>query len=576
MGKINVWLQKRELQKKEAEPVMDFPQSIEKLLLSFDLETRILLKSYLSKNGKVDLEKIESFIRNPDSINHLSKGEPKFYQDFIKEKYLLTAKKLVEDLYYFSAQDLSKAIHPDDFKESIEPHIDDNGKAIVDHKDQMEQMPAHPEYLKMLKDPYKFGSIPFDEGISAKMIHKKHGYTDKSGDFVSYGNPEQHSTFMTKPYHPLNDDAELTRFPLHGWATMATKSLFNAGNIGHLAEDVGVHEINNRPVTVHKFNDKADQMATARFDDHNYDPLEVHQIGVMDYLANNLDRHIGNVMVHKDDKGKSHLMGIDHERNFVYQDTLKGHNYDAPETALSYSSVRGLEHPLNNSNFNQPVKPLLAWWKKHGMNIQKEFAKQTSSIKDPAIRKHVYDNFMGRWERMNDWANQTNPNDSYRDLHNVETFEEAPIKKFTQPINAKILAALPKNPRDAVAALFDIVNRKDKLTPQQSTQIKDTLSNIVKKLDPKELSGIYKDSLDNPNWQVYGGKGVPNIRSIILDHLLKPEEYHKNKPLYKLNHIKAIADTIDSLPEEHHRGLIQKEQAKKLRGLISKVTRRAA
>lgn len=566
MNKISAWLQKRELLKKEAE-IVDIPRSLKDLLFSVDRETKSLLKSYLRSKSDLPLEEVESFIRNPKFIDDIIKSQPSnFHKRFVEEKFLKSAKSLCESLYYLSSQDLSKAIDPEDFKNQIYAHIDENGKNIVDHKDQMNQFPAHPEYLKMLKDPRKFGSIPFEEGISAKMVHNKHGYTDKGGDFVSYTNPH---TFMTKPYHPKNDEANLTTFPLHGWATMATKSLFNAGKIGHLCEDVGIHEHEGRPVTVHKFNNNADMIADMN-EHHDIDPLEIHQISVMDYLANNLDRHAGNLMVHKDKSGNSHLLGIDHERNYAYE------KQNFLETPFEYSKSIGLSKAKRHSDMNAKGAPLIDWWKKNGMNIQKEFAKQTGSIQDPAIRKHVYDNFMGRWERMDDWAKNANRNASYRDFHNDNTFEGAPLKEFKQPINKKILASLPKNPRDAVSALYDVANRKDKLNHTQSGQIKEVLSNLIKRMNPEEIAQVYKTSLDNPNWEVRGSKSIPNIRSIILDHLNKPEEYHENKPLYKLNHIKAIADTIDALPEDHLKGLIQKQQAKKLRNLISKVTRKAA
>jgi hypothetical protein len=576
MEDLKNWLKKREKQAAVSESVA-IPNSVKHFLFSLDQETHILIKSFLQEKLSMDLEEVERLIKNPTELENLVKSQSSgLHKKIAEEKLFKNAKQLCEALYYLSAKDLNKAIDPKDFKENIVPHIHKNGKNIVSHKNQMQQFSAHPEYLKMLKDPSTFKAIPFQEGISAKMIHKKRGYTDKDGDFVFFVDPEKHSTFMTKPYHPINDEAELTRFPLHGWATVTTKALFNAGKIGHLAEDVGLHEHEGHPVTVHKFNNKADQMATAKFDDHDYDPLEVHQIGTMDYLANNLDRHQGNLMVYKDKADNSHLMGIDHERNFVYQDTLDGQGYDAPETMFGYSALRGLEHPLKESNLDHPVKPLLDWWKKHGMNIQKEFTNQTSSIVDPAVRKHVYDNFMSRWERMDDWVKNTNPKDSYRDLHGVDTFDPAPIKQFKQPINQKILKALPKKPRDAISALYDVANRPDQLNVSQADQVTEALKHIVSKMSPEEIADVYKTSLENPHWDIFGNKQIPKLRSIILDHLLKPEEYHKNKPLYKLNHIKAIADTIDSLPEEHNKGLIQKQQAKKLRALINKVTRRAA
>lgn len=575
MKDLKNWLKKRENQTAVSEPVV-VPNSIKDFLFSLDQETHILVKSFLQEKLSMDLEEVERLIKNPAELENLVKSQASgLHKKIAEEKLLKNAKQLCEALYYLSEKDLKKAIDPEDFKQNVMPHIDKNGKNIVSHKNQIQQFPAHPEYLNMLKDSSTFKAIPFEEGISAKMIHKKRGYTDKDGVFVSVSDPKKHSTFMTKPYHPVNDDTDLTRFPLHGWATMATKALFNAGKIGHLCEDVGVHEHEGHPVTVHKFNNNAEMIGDTR-GDHKIDPLQVHQIGAMDYLANNLDRHLGNLLVHKDEKGKSHLLGIDHERNFVYQDLYGDMDYDIAETPFGYSSIRGLSRASSLSDLDQPMRPFVDWWKKNGMNIQKEFAKQTGHISDPAVRKHVYDNFMGRWERMDDWAKQADKKATYRHLYDDESFESAPIKQFKQPINQKILNALPKNPRDAVSALYDVANRPNQLNVSQAGQVTETLKHIVSKMSPEEIADVYKTSLENPHWDIFGNKQIPKLRSIILDHLLKPEEYHKNKPLYKLNHIKAVADAIDSLPEEHKKGLIQKQQAKKLRALINKVARKAA
>jgi hypothetical protein len=432
----------------------------------------------------------------------------------------------------------------------------------------MKDFPAHANYVNFIKHPEKQNSKYFDEGISPKLVHTHTVQYLSNKKTKKLSSPE---TYMAKPYHPVNDETDMTDFPLHGWATIATKSLFNAAGIGHLCEDVSVHEHENHPFTVHKFKNNADPIFERQYEigEHNINPLHIHQIGVMDYLTNNLDRHLGNLLIYKE-KGNTVPLAIDHERSFAYKDSLEDVDYDEPETPFGYLKSHGL-NALSNISQNQisSHKPLVDWWKKNGMKIQKQLANQVSHIKDPAIRKHVYNNFISRWERMDEWANFIDKNYLYNDEFAHEHFNPALIKQFKQPINKEIFSSLPKNPRDAVSAVFDVANRKAMLSPREKKYLTNLFDGLIDKMSPKEMADVYKAGMSNPNWD---HPGLTSINNMIFDHLVKPKEYNKNKKAYKLNHIKSIVDTIDESQGDH---TVHKLIGKKLEKLMGKATRKA-
>ena len=98
----------------------------------------------------------------------------------------------------------------------------------------------------MLKSGLEFEGHKLDEnGISAKMVH----------EIEDDASPHDPNIYMAKPYHKKIESGTKSwvKHPILGWATMATKALFNAGKIGHLCEDVSAHEHEGVPLTVHKF-----------------------------------------------------------------------------------------------------------------------------------------------------------------------------------------------------------------------------------------------------------------------------------------------------------------------------------
>lgn len=455
-------------------------------------------------------------------------------------------------------EQLSKSVDEKDWNRVAKKHEED-ASLIVDHKHHAKQFPVHAEYAQMLKAPIKYERHKLDNnGISAKMVHE-----------IDSGHGED--IFMAKPYHKKIEYATKSwvKKPILGWAAMATKALFNAGKIGHLAEDVSVHEHEGIPLTVHKFEPGYKHHD---FNSTNWasNPVQASQIGVMDYLTNNLDRHHGNVMYgDKDATGYHQLLAIDHERNFQYEKPMKSthkfmdqsrRNDVQKETPYAYMKGSALNNFMSEFHSHEP---LVDWWNAHGQNIKDEMERQLEGIKDAGYRKHIRDNFNQRWGRMNEWAQRmaADPNgDSMYDQRSLhDDFQESkliPISKTT--VTPAQLRALPKKPSDALATLADIVNKKDKLTYRQEHMLNDAMVRVVSGMSPSESAETLRSLIYNPY------VGTKKIREkswldpvmTILRHYSEPS-FGADGHGYKYDHMNAIADMIEQLPDDKRGTLSQ-------------------
>src|SRR5208337_2501101 len=117
---------------------------------------------------------------------------------------------------------LQKAVEAKDWNRIKDSHNDDNMN-MVDHTHHTDVAKVPEKYSKMISSPKKFKDIWHGNGpgVSAKMVNK----VDKD-------------TFMTKAYHKRVEEGRETvvPHPIMGWSSIATRALYDAGNIGHLCE----------------------------------------------------------------------------------------------------------------------------------------------------------------------------------------------------------------------------------------------------------------------------------------------------------------------------------------------------
>jgi hypothetical protein len=484
---------------------------------------------------------------------------------------------------------LRKDVAKKDWNRVASKHNPD-AELTVPAKPHLTQSPVHPEHAKMLKNPnVTFEGHKLDEnGISAKMVH------EIEGDDA----PHEPSIYMAKPYHKKIESGTKSwvKAPILGWATMATKALFNAGDMGDRCEDVSAHEHEGVPLTVHKFAhdyqmiSKVSDVHKGKLrakDDINQD--DVHQIGVMDYLANNLDRHHGNLMVsnHTDATGTHPLLAIDHERNFQYSKPISHmsrfsglENYDAMQKETPWAYIKGspgLSAAQSPHTGWYSHEHLVDWWTKHGQKIKDEMENQVGNIKDETLRNHVRDNFNNRWHKMNEWskAMQADPEgDNMYDASSLHhAFKDTRNIQMQQPrISAAQLKSLPKNKTDALVSISDMVNKKEKLTMNQRQLLHDAVKKTIASMTPEEAGETFRSLAENPYLETKAIRNEPDIdpRNQMLRHFSE-QKWEGENSTFKYPHMEAIANAIDSLAPDrkeilkhwadHYRRLLSERQA---------------
>lgn len=526
------------------------------------------------------LEFIEDYLRNPHFVQDVNaKMTSNFKKSMLRKSCQKLALDISKRLEAISMTDLVKAVKAKDWSRVANKQHPD-AELAVDHKPHMAQFPVHAEYGKMLSSPEKHSGHKLEEnGISAKMVHE------------IPRPPSEKSIYMAKPYHKKLESATKSwvKNPITGWATMATKALFNAGNIGHLSEDVSAHEHEGVPLTVHKFADDHKMigslmkwMPRGGYEiERTVDPVDVHKIGVMDYLANNLDRHQGNLMIgsHSDSRGYEPVLAIDHERNFQYNKPIRESHANKrqrlmfgdaakqdhlkQETPWAYIKGSVLNHAQNTRNGWHSHADLVDWWNQHGGNIRDEMENQLGSIRDESVRKHVRTNFMDRWHKMDQWAKQMAADPDSAHMYAPEAlgiqFQGAQMHKQETPrISAASLRSLPKNKRDALFSIADMVNRKPKMTYKQHAMLTNAMDEIIDKMSPEEASEALKSLSANPYMatKVMKENSDLNPQQRMLRRMWQAQSFdQQNNPVYKYDHMKALADTIDQMPEDK-RGML--------------------
>jgi len=353
---------------------------------------------------------------------------------------------------------------------------------------------------------------------------------------------------------------------------------------------VSAHEHKGVPLTVHKFAHGYEMGAKSyNKDKYQVNPTDIHKIGVMDYLTNNLDRHWGNLLVSPDTtnvQGYNPVLAIDHERNMQYSKILREgprakwmasadpEMSQVKETPMAYITKSALHHLHRGAQGFSSHHELVDWWSQHGQKIKDELESQVAHIKDPDVRNHVRDNFNNRWHKMNNWntAMQADPEgDNMYDVSSLHhAFQDTRNSSPATPkITAKQLKSLPSNKKDALSAISDIVNKKGKLTFKQRSLLNSGVRNIISGMTPEEAGETFKSLAENPYLETKAIRNEPDVdpRNQMLRHF--SDTWHPDGPKYA--HMAAIADAIDQLPAakrdilkswaDHFRRLISERQA---------------
>lgn len=369
---------------------------------------------------------------------------------------------------------LGKATNPDDFR-GILRGVDPKGREYVDEQADYK---GHPEALNPVVEEYKTHVLDSPKtvrrepgrkhGISKKLIYPVKGYQGKDFNgnqpiLPGLGIPEPFNRrYMVKPYHEKinaagGDFSSWMHFPVQGWAEMTNQALYHAGGIGHLHQKVHVAPHRIPPVTSRELL-KYEPGVVVQMDP-DVTPLENHgktftrftrklvftspfsqeahmqanQIGLMDFLSNNLDRHRFNLMA---DPTHTHLLAIDHGRNFQY---LNGHIgkwqrhprsretwMDSPQSyMLSNGSPIGMINAETSqgeddlrvrfARHHENMRPVIKWWDENSDAIKAAMNKRLQLIKNKFARKYIADNFAKRAAFLDNIAHHYDDNDDFKE-----------------------------------------------------------------------------------------------------------------------------------------------------------------
>ena len=518
--------------------------------------------------GKNSIEVLENLQKG-----YLGKLEPLTKSETLKTVFSLKVKedygKIVSALLNATDVDLSKAVKDSDWNKILRSH-DESQPHWVDPSTHLIENPAPKTYQDFLSSPVQNKGVPSPGGISAKMIHS----VKDSGNNTD--------TYMAKPYFKAIESHSKgwIKHPILGWATMATKGLFNAGGIGHLAEDVSTATHQGVPLTVHKFSPDFEGVRHLFNSGHrDVDHLALKQIGIMDFLTNNNDRHGDNLMMGKfpDETGKHPLLAIDHERNFQYGETpakhlgrddlkrqfdeVKPHDFTRSGAWQLHDWARqDAGHPLKmkpddkHPEWYETENKLADWWTKNRDNLKSEFERQLTGIKDENVRKHIRDNFDARVSAINNWSNDA----THYGAENLE-----PLFSPLNPVGAdtiqmksdrplKVKALLDKLPQsDPVGAVHNIaldLSKRDRLTGDASETLRSAVNDLVWKMSPEELMELHKSLTNNPLYKTKLFKGL-GVRGHIAGVLAGA---HPNKEAHR----QIFTDRYDNLPASEEKDYI--------------------
>lgn len=409
------------------------------------------------------------------------------------------------------SQEIQKSIGKGDWDKMMKRSVPSSA-SIVDHQFHTVNSEKNKTLTDVINHPKTIKPRKKDatEGISQKLV-----FDHPAGE---------HSPVMIKPYHKKLESRGHVSLPITGWATMATKALFNAGGIGHMAEDVTSHEHEGTPLTVHRMSpgfqnigDKFDWYGKKPKGHANVNPLHVQQVALMDYLANNSDRHTGNLMINDketNDEGYNPILAIDHERNFQYnmQPNMARRSEkppslgDHPSQYIDKDSSPGTYAAARMSYGHHDPHELSEWWKESGPKIREEMNRQMVGVKDPGVRKHIETNFNDRANLLDKWSQ--NPTELFKpydpESSPEDQFPKLYMNKFPRKYKEESAKVMQQLPEDPVEAANQILSSSVEMPYKAKNKaiLDEVMQDLAEKMSPEQLAGFMYTNHDHPLFNI--------------------------------------------------------------------------
>lgn len=509
--------------------------------------------------GEETLAYFHTYMTDPANRARIQKRVPVSYRPVIDHMIKRSWRKMLRVAAGLTPRDfeepVSKAIDPKSFNRVLRSHVPSSG-AVADHTGHMEVSEPSHLWQAAINDPKKMKPLKAP-GISAKLAVSP---TSPTG--------EKLGTVMVKPYHKKLESHTkgYVTLPITGWSTMATKGLYNAGGIGHLAEDVRTGEHQGVPLTVHHFAEGYEPVSehiqwrtrypakptirggvaysepTGPKSSGAYvNPLSASQVGLMDYLTGNSDRHTGNLMVNRgayDEHGYNPLLAIDHERSFQYRKPpgfVRREGTDPRVMSQDHpSQYAGSQNPalgiMSKLDRQEHSHALADWWHQNKDNVRREMDKQLMYLKDPKIREHVASNFNKRYDHVSNWAQghvEGRHSEDFFDPANsvpwtgMSSFPE----RHTEQVE-KVLSNLPKDPHQAAEHILSgKVNASSRV-------VKEALARLTENLSPEQLGDLLV------RHHAGRDRGYPDVR-----HMVRSKRFANREDADRfVSHVRQLLD----------------------------------
>lgn len=144
---------------------------------------------------------------------------------------------------------------------------------------------------------------------------------------------------------------------------------------------------------------------------------QARQIGLMDFLTNNLDRHETNLLY---DHDRGQMLAIDHSRSFQYkthdksvaagkEDSLG--NYIRLNSAVkNVIGTKAFGDSSAMNQWNEDWGKTFEWWKQNAPAVRKTMADRLAMVKDRTVRNHIQKNFDVRAKMLDEYARDGHEN----------------------------------------------------------------------------------------------------------------------------------------------------------------------
>jgi hypothetical protein len=378
---------------------------------------------------------------------------------------------------------------------------------LIDSTYHKEDCPIPDLYGKTLSDSSKISKLKGVSDTAAKMVH----------DIKLDDNKKKR--IMSKSYY--SGASQIAP----GWSTITTKSLYNAAGIGALCEEVYAHDHQGIPTTVHVFADNKKEIEKKE-EIHPESYKDLQKIIAMDFLTDNQDRHVGNLLI--DSSGKNPL-AIDHEMSFGYSSPNALHEY---KTGILNSPKLPFE---DMNDFGH-------WWKENSNKIKKDFERNLIAVKDQDLRVRLRHNFTARAECLDKISNDITTSkgrcfhylDDSETVNNYKTQNQDDIKKLKESLPTDSIS-------ESANIIADWASRKGDIGHDTKRTVQAVLRDIVSGVNSSNISNIYKHFNNSPS---FSAEAVRNNREFLDPRIILLRSIDEKKD-------RQLMDSVIGLYDEH-------------------------